>query len=123
MTPGRSAGTLQVIDQARACCVPLDRDGLSLEEATATAELFKALADPARVRLVNLIATAPEAVCQCELTDPIGLTQGTVSHHLRKLVAAGLLAREQRGVWAYYTVNAETMRRLQQVVAFEGAMR
>src|SRR5262245_14657752 len=100
------------------CCAPLDRDGLSPDEARATAGLFRALGDPVRVRLLNLIATAPRAVCQCELTDPVGVTQGTVSHHLKKLVATGLLEREQRGVWAYYSVNRETMRRLQQVVAF-----
>src|SRR4051812_21748102 len=90
------------------CCAPLDLVDLSPADAAATAALFKALGDPARVRLLNLIATASGPVCQCDLTAPLGLTQGTVSHHLRKLVAAGLLMREQRGIWAYYTVNTET---------------
>src|SRR4051794_24117747 len=120
MARGAKSGQLRVMDQVPVCCAPLDLRGLSLEEATATADLFKALADPARVRLLNLVATAPEAVCQCELTEPVGLTQGTVSHHLKKLVKAGLLEREQRGVWAYYALNEQTMRRLQQVVAFTG---
>jgi len=110
-------------ESVAACCAPLDQDDLSVEEAEATATLFKALADPVRVRLLNLVATAPAAVCQCDLTAPVGLTQGTVSHHLKKLVAADLLVREQRGIWAYYTINQETMRRLQDVVAFTGGAR
>src|SRR4051812_13848986 len=81
--------------RAAFCCAPLDEAGLSPTDATATADLFKALSDPVRVRLFNLIATAPGAVCQCDLTAPVGVTQGTVSHHLKKLVAAGLLEREQ----------------------------
>jgi ArsR family transcriptional regulator len=117
---GSNASALCVIAVTPPCCAPLDHEGLSLDDAVTTAALFKALADPTRVRLFNLIATAQEAVCQCDLTGPVALTQGTVSHHLRKLVAAGLIEREQRGVWAYYTVNAETMRRLQAVVAFGG---
>jgi ArsR family transcriptional regulator len=105
------------------CCAPLDVADLSPADAAATAALFKALADAARVRLLNLIATAPGPVCQCELTAPLGLTQGTVSHHLKKLVAAGLLEREQRGIWAYYSISDETVRRLQDVVAFDGGTR
>jgi ArsR family transcriptional regulator len=106
-----------------ACCAPLDLVDLTADEAAATATLFKALADPVRVRLLNLVATSSAPVCQCDLMAPVGLTQGTVSHHLKKLVAAGLLEREQRGIWAYYTVNQQTMRRLQDVVAFTGGGR
>ena len=91
------------------CCSPLSAEPLSVPEAEATAELFKALADPARVRLVNLLATSEEPVCVCELTEPLGLAQPTVSHHLKKLTAAGLLHREQRGVWAFYSVNRDAL--------------
>jgi ArsR family transcriptional regulator len=91
------------------CCSPLSAEPLSASEAEATAELFKALSDPARVRLVNLLATSGEPVCVCELTEPLGLAQPTVSHHLKKLTAAGLLEREQRGVWAYYSLDRDAM--------------
>ena len=82
------------------CCGPLAASSLSDDEAAATAEVFKALADPARVRIVNVLATSGAPVCVCNLVEPLGLSQPTVSHHLRKLVDAGLLEREQRGRWA-----------------------
>ncbi len=64
---------------------------------------FKALADPARLRLISLVAAHADAeACVCELTDPVGLSQQTVSHHLKILVDAGILTREQRGKWANY---------------------
>jgi ArsR family transcriptional regulator, arsenate/arsenite/antimonite-responsive transcriptional repressor len=94
---------------------------LSDEEAGITASLFKALADPARVRIVNVLATRGEAVCVCELIDPLGLAQPTVSHHLKKLVAAGLLRREQRGVWAYYSLDEEALARVGALLELEGA--
>jgi ArsR family transcriptional regulator len=94
------------------CCAPLSAPVLSDEEAGGTAALFRALADPARVRIVNVLATSDDAVCVCNLTEPLGLTQPTVSHHLKKLVDAGLLEREQRGKWAYYSINPEAMARL-----------
>src|ERR687897_2414584 len=103
------------------CCRPLDVDGLTTEDAEATAALFKALGDPARVRIVNLLARNPEPVCVCELTPAIGLSQPTVSHHLKKLVQAGLLEREQRGVWAFYRVNRELLPRLGRIFEVEGA--
>ena len=120
MAPERTVPLLAVRGAA-ACCAPLDAGDLSSEDAEATATLFRALGDPARVRLVNLLATSEEPVCVCVLTEAVGLSQPTVSHHLRKLHAAGLIDREQRGVWAYYAINAEAMARLRAVVAFEGA--
>jgi ArsR family transcriptional regulator len=102
-----------------ACCSPLDGDALSDEEARAAADLFKALADPARVRLVNLLATSDEPVCVCELIPSLGLAQPTVSHHLKKLTDAGLLEREQRGRWAYYTLNREALGQLAALVDFQ----
>ena len=103
------------------CCRPLDDDGLTSEDAEATAQVFKALSDPARVRIVNLLARKPEAVCVCELTPVVGLSQPTVSHHLKKLVQAGLLQREQRGVWAYYTLDRDGLERAASVFDLEGA--
>jgi ArsR family transcriptional regulator, arsenate/arsenite/antimonite-responsive transcriptional repressor len=98
------------------CCAPLSAATLSDEEATATAILFAALADPARVRIINLVATSDEPLCACHLTEPLGLSQPTVSHHLKKLVEAGLLGREQRGKWAYFSLNPEASERLADVV-------
>ncbi len=90
-----------------ACCKPLAADALTDEEASATAALFKALADPARVKIVNLLATSDEPVCACEFIPALGLSQATVSHHLRKLTEAGLLEREPRGKWAYFSLDRE----------------
>jgi ArsR family transcriptional regulator, arsenate/arsenite/antimonite-responsive transcriptional repressor len=101
------------------CCRPLDTPSLTDDDAEAAANLFKALADPARVRLVNLLATSEEPVCVCELIAPLGLSQPTVSHHLKKLTVAGLLDREQRGVWAFYTVNRDALAQLASLVALE----
>jgi ArsR family transcriptional regulator, arsenate/arsenite/antimonite-responsive transcriptional repressor len=106
--------SLTVIDgqSPMACCAPLATPSLSDPEAQATASLFAALADPARVRIVNVIATSKEPVCACDLIEPLGLAQPTVSHHLKRLVEAGLLEREQRGKWAYFSFAPEAAARL-----------
>src|ERR671922_437427 len=106
--------TLDVV----ACFQPLDAPKLSDDEAEATAALFKALAEPARVRIVNLLATSGEPVCACEFMPTLGLAQATVSHHLKKLTDAGLLEREQRGKWGYFSLNAEASARLARPVEF-----
>jgi ArsR family transcriptional regulator, arsenate/arsenite/antimonite-responsive transcriptional repressor len=105
------------------CCAPLASTSLSDTQAEATAQVFKALADPHRVRILNLLATSPDPVCVCELTGPLQLSQPTVSHHLKKLLAAGLLAREQRGTWAYYTLDRDTLARLAAAIDLQGAPR
>jgi len=87
----------------------------------ATAEVFRALADPARVRIVNMLATSGEAACVCHLIEPLGLSQPTVSHHMKKLTEAGLLAREQRGKWAYFSLRPDAMDALAAVVDMKGA--
>jgi ArsR family transcriptional regulator, arsenate/arsenite/antimonite-responsive transcriptional repressor len=103
------------------CCAPLNAEVLSDEEAEATAELFKALADPARVRIVNLLATSDgEPVCVCNLITPLGLTQPTVSHHMKKLLDAGLVEREQRGRWAYFALKSAAMEKLSVVADLKG---
>jgi ArsR family transcriptional regulator, arsenate/arsenite/antimonite-responsive transcriptional repressor len=104
-----------------ACCAPLAADTLSDEEADATAALFRALGDPARVRIVNLLATAGSEVCGCDLTDGLGLAQPTVSHHLKKLLDAGLVEREQRGKWAYFSLKREAVETLAAVADLKGA--
>lgn len=88
-----------------ACCAPVT--GGVLDDATAEqlAKVFKALGDPTRVRLVSLIAAAEGGeACICDLTEPVGLSQPTVSHHMKILADAGLVSREQRGKWAYFRV-------------------
>ncbi len=100
------------------CCAPLDGDAMSDDEARGTASLFKALADPTRVKIVNLLATSERPICVCELTPVLGLAQPTVSHHLKKLTDAGLLDREQRGLWAYYSLDPEAIARLASLTTF-----
>ena len=105
------------------CCAPLGAPTLSDDEAEATAELFRALGDPARVKIFNRLATAGEPVCACEFEPMLALAQPTVSHHLKKLTEAGLLEREQRGKWAYFTIKADAADRLAGLVDFEGGSR
>jgi ArsR family transcriptional regulator len=108
---------------AAGCCAPLGAPSLSDAQAQATARRFKALADPHRVRLLNLLATSSDPVCVCELTGPLGLSQPTVSHHLKKLVQAGLLDREQRGTFAYYSLRRDALGDLAAALDLEGASR
>jgi ArsR family transcriptional regulator len=110
-----SMRTLPVIS----CCAPLAAPTLSADEVDATAQLFKALGDPARVKIVNLLATSDGPVCVCNLTAPLELSQPTVSHHLKKLTDAGLLTRERRGVWAYYSLDPEAVATLRGLVELE----
>ena len=98
----------------------LRRSTLSDEEAEATAELFQALGDPARVRIVNLLAKSGGAVCMCDLIEPVGLAQPTVSHHMKKLLDAGLVEREQRGKWAYFSLKRDAVEKLAAVADLKG---
>jgi ArsR family transcriptional regulator, arsenate/arsenite/antimonite-responsive transcriptional repressor len=95
---------LTVVD-ACSSCEPLTRETLSAQAAVDLAKGLKALADPARLRLISLVAASDEQEsCVCDLTEPLGLSQPTVSHHLKVLVDAGFLERSQRGTWAYYSL-------------------
>lgn len=88
-----------------ACCGTSDREPISAAAADSLSRTLKAIADPTRLRLVSIVASSSEgAVCVCDLTEPVGLSQPTVSHHLKVLVEAGILAREKRGTWAYFSV-------------------
>ena len=98
-----SPALLPVID-VTACCAPLDCEPLARSDAEALAHVLKALADPARLQLVSHVASSRGEVCACDLNDVVGLAQPTVSHHLKVLVDAEILAREKRGVWAWYRV-------------------
>ncbi len=87
------------------CCVASGTPALGAAEAQRTAVVFKALADPNRLRLLSIVkANESGEACVCDLTEPLGLGQPTVSHHLKILVEAGLLHREKRGTWAYYSL-------------------
>jgi ArsR family transcriptional regulator len=111
---------MTTVEAAVECCAPLAAEVLDQEQAEATAELFKALADPARVRIVNALAQSDEPVCACEFEPALGLAQSTVSHHLKKLTDAGLLEREQRGKWAYFSLRPEAVERLAVVADLKG---
>jgi ArsR family transcriptional regulator len=111
---------MATVETAIACCAPLGETALDEDGAVATAELFKTLGDPARVRIVNLVATSSEPVCACELYEPLGLSQPTVSHHLKKLTDAGLLEREQRGKWAYFSLKRDAVEKLAAVADLKG---
>ena len=101
-----------------ACCAPVLQGSLSKDDAEELASLFKALADPARLRLLSFIAEQPESeACVCHLTEPTGLSQPTVSHHLKLLHGAGLLEREKRGAWVYYRVVKDRLESIRAALA------
>jgi ArsR family transcriptional regulator len=104
MTTATARPLLPLVDSdAGPCCPPLASAPLSEADAEVLAERLKALADPARLRLMSLVLASDAGEgCICELTDPLGLSQPTVSHHMKVLVGAGLLEREKRGRWAYF---------------------
>jgi len=87
------------------CCSPVTGTPISAEQADDLASLLKAIAEPTRLRLLSLVAAHEgQEACVCDLTEPVGLSQPTVSHHLKVLVDAGLMTRDKRGVWSYYRV-------------------
>lgn len=103
------ASSLLLADLA-ACCSPITDAVLDTASAGRLAGVLKALGEPTRLRLVSIIAAQQSAeACVCDLTDPVGLSQPTVSHHLKILVDAGLLDRDQRGKWAYYRLVPEVL--------------
>ncbi len=103
---------------AGACCTPLLREPISVGQAADLARLLKALADPTRLRLVSMVAAHEGGeACVCDLTEPLGLTQPTISHHLKVLVDAGIFTRDKRGVWAYYALVPAAMDALSAVLS------
>jgi ArsR family transcriptional regulator len=96
--------------QALACCPPLTREPISQDDAQRIAPLLKALADPARLRLLSLVASHEDGeACVCDLNEAFDLSQPTISHHLKVLHEAGLLDRDKRGIWVYYRARTEAM--------------
>ena len=117
----KSITVLTLVDPA-ACCQPLSREPLSAEQAQMVAPLLKALAEPVRLRLMSLIASHPGGeACVCDLTGAFDLSQPTISHHLKVLSEAGLLAREKRGVWVYYRARAEALASLGTLIGSTGS--
>ncbi|GAA3741427.1 metalloregulator ArsR/SmtB family transcription factor [Leifsonia bigeumensis] len=93
------------IRDLQACCAPITREPVSVLNAESLAVSLKALADPARLRILSMVAAHEDAeACVCDLTEPLGLSQPTVSHHLKVLVDAGYLTRSKRGTWAYFAI-------------------
>jgi ArsR family transcriptional regulator, arsenate/arsenite/antimonite-responsive transcriptional repressor len=104
-------------NQLDACCSSLAREPLSEPQARELARMFKALADPVRLRLLSLIASHEGGeACVCDLTDAFELTGPTISHHLKVLRESGLIAGERRGTWIYYRVHPEVLARLSAVL-------
>lgn len=105
--------TLELTPVGTACCEPSAPPALTAEDAVDRAVVFKALADPNRLRLLSIVKNAPGGeACVCDLTEPLNLGQPTVSHHLKIMVDAGLLHREKRGTWAYYSLIEGTLERV-----------
>lgn len=99
------------------CCAPVTEAALAAEEAEELASLFGVLADPTRLRLLSLIATVDGGeVCACDLVEPLGRSQPTVSHHLAVLREAGLVTRDQRGRWAWYAIVPDRLAVLRDVL-------
>lgn len=99
------------------CCAPLLREPITAGQAADLARLLKALADPTRLRLVSMVAAHEDGeACVCDLTAPLGLTQPTISHHLKILVEAGIFTRDKRGVWAYYALVPSALSALSAVL-------
>ena len=111
-------GTMVQASTVLPCCPPISRAELSAGEAEQLAATLKAVADPARLRLLSLIQAQPAGeACVCHLREPLGLGQPTVSHHLRVLEEAGFLRHERRGRWVYYRVVPQALEAVRDVFA------
>ena len=109
---------MKLLQEIDACCQPLLSAPLAERDAETLATALQALADPARLRLLSLIASCPGSeACGCDLTAPVGLSQPTVSHHLKVLHDAGLLDRERRGRWVYFRVRPEPLASLRSALS------
>jgi ArsR family transcriptional regulator len=104
------------------CCPPLVQEPLDAEQGRGLARLFRALGDPARLRLLSLIASHESGeACVCQLTEGFDLTGPTISHHLKVLREAGLISGERRGTWIYYRVEPDALARLADVLSTAGS--
>jgi ArsR family transcriptional regulator len=98
------------------CCAPVRTDALDEDQATLMARGFAALSDPIRLRLLSFVASSGDEVCACDLVEPSGRSQPTVSHHMKILVDAGLVTREKRGLWVWYRAVPEQLDALRAVL-------
>ena len=109
---------VKTIATIAAACPPLLQEPIAADDAEHLATALKAIADPARLRLLSLIQAQPDhEACVCHLTGPLGLSQPTVSHHLKVLLQAELVEREQRGSWAFFRVREEPLAALRELLA------
>jgi ArsR family transcriptional regulator len=108
----------KIAEITAACCPPLLGKVVTRSEATTLADAFKVLSDPARLQLLSCIAAQPDGeACVCDLVEPLGVGQPTVSHHLKVLNQAGLVDREKRGTWVFYKVVPDRLESLRSALA------
>ena len=116
-TRPRVLADLSLATPSQACCAPGAAEPMSRENAEDLALLLKAVADPARLQLISLIRSSTNCeACVCDLTEAMGLSQPTISHHLRVLTSAGVLNREQRGTWAWFTLNSKRLKEISRLL-------
>ncbi len=106
---------MKISNAVTSCCSGLLTGHLNNDDATTLAAMFRVLGEPARLQMLSLIAAQPnQEICACELVEPLGLSQPTISHHLKVMYEAGLLGKERRGTWIYYRIlpgQLETLRK------------
>ena len=113
----RVLADLPLVAPTQACCAPGASEPMSRANAEALAVLLKAVADPARLQIISLIRSSADCeACVCDLTEALGLSQPTISHHLRVLSDAGVLSREQRGTWAWFTLNPKRLKEISRLL-------
>jgi ArsR family transcriptional regulator len=116
----KQTATLSLTDLSAPCCPPISEHRIPAETAAVLAPAFKALGDPVRLRLMSMIASAPDGeICVCDLTPAFALSGPTISHHLKTLREAGLVAAERRGTWVYYRPRPGILRQLASLLTVE----
>lgn len=109
---------MQISESTLRCCPPLLAGKLTPDDAVQLAALFRVLSEPVRLQMLSLIAAQPDQeVCACELVETLGLSQPTVSHHLKVMYAAGLLEKERRGIWIYYRIVRDRLATLREALS------
>ncbi|MDO9485551.1 MAG: metalloregulator ArsR/SmtB family transcription factor [Actinomycetota bacterium] len=109
---------IDIAPSSTSCCDPGLSAPMSRADADGLAQLLKAVSDPTRLQLLSIIRSRPDnQACVCDLTGPVGLSQPTVSHHLKVLTDAGILQREQRGTWAWFSINDSRLQQIAQALA------
>ena len=114
---GAMSSTLSESGLRIGCCSPAPVDPLSTEDADRLAARFKAIADPVRLKILNRIGSVPGGVCVCDIVDDLDKSQPTISHHMKILTEAGLVTREKRGRWAWYSVIDEEIAALRDALS------